>query len=135
MLTDAIWEEALAEGQGSFDNFGPMFGSQLNEEMMAQQMAGVSELAAKPKYQLPLENKYRGQRELFQRGMQFFNNGEIKEAIEVFQAFVEGETEDPSEGWRMLGCHIKSTMRTVRLFFAWSVQWRKTRTIWMHCWL
>ena len=60
---DAIWEEALAEGQGSFDNFGPMFGSQLNEDMMAQQMMGVSELAAKPQYQLPQENKYRGQRE------------------------------------------------------------------------
>ena len=54
-----------------------------HQEMMAQQMAGVSELAAKPKYQLPLENKYRGQRELFQRGMQFFNNGEIKEAINL----------------------------------------------------
>ena len=37
---DAIWEEALAEGQGSFDNFGPMFGGQLNEEMFSAQMAG-----------------------------------------------------------------------------------------------
>ena len=100
---DAIWEEALAEGQGSFDNFGPMFGGQLNEEIMAQQMMGVSDLTAKPQYQLPQENKYRGQQELFEKGMHLFNDGEIKEAIEAFQAFVEGETDDPSEGWRMLG--------------------------------
>ena len=98
---DAIWEEALADGQVNFDNFGPMFGGQLNNDMMSPGMIG--EQTKTPEYQLPQDNKYRGQKELFSKGMQLFNNGEIKEAIEAFQAFVEGETDDPSEGWRMLG--------------------------------
>jgi peroxin-5 len=93
---DAIWNEAIAQGQ-DFDSMGPMFGGQLGDQMMANQAMQQDQ------YQFPEENQYRGQNGLFEKGMEFFNQGLIAEAIEIFQAFVESETDDPSEGWRMLG--------------------------------
>jgi len=93
---DAIWNEAIANGQ-DFDSLGPMFGGPLGDQMMAQQAMQADQ------YQFPEENRFRGQEGMFELGMEKFNQGMIEEAIEAFQSFVESETDDPSEGWRMLG--------------------------------
>jgi len=49
------------------------------------------------------ENPYKDTEDTFGKGMQLFNEGEIEGAIFAFQAFVQNNAEDCSEGWRMLG--------------------------------
>jgi len=96
---DAIWNEAIASGQ-DFDSMGSMFGNgMMNGGMGLQQ----NMQRQKDVYSLPEENKYHGSDNLFDVGMQKFQEGAIADAIAAFQAFVESETDDPSEGWRMLG--------------------------------
>ena len=78
-----------------------MFGGQLGDELM---MGGMNQHHSMvDQYQFPKDNQYRNHDNLFELGMEKFNQGAIAEAIEAFQAFVESDTEDPSEGWRMLG--------------------------------
>ena len=93
---DAIWGDAVRNQEGAFaglENLGNMFGGDVFG-------AGMNNAS---KYELPKENKFRGQSDLFDRGMQLFSEGAIDDAIAAFQAFLEVEEDDPSEGWRMLG--------------------------------
>jgi len=102
---NAIWSEALAQGE-SFEGLGNMFGEMGldGETMFGNQLGNQLAAPSVDQYQLPKENQYRGSQEnLFEVGMVQFNQGSIAEAIEAFQAYVESETEDSSEGWRMLG--------------------------------
>jgi len=59
--------------------------------------------AATKEYVFAEENPYKNMEDTFGKGMQLFNEGEIEGAIFAFQAFVQNNAEDCSEGWRMLG--------------------------------
>ena len=51
-------------------------------------------------------NRFMNQTDAFSKGMKMFHDGDIREAILAFQAHVQNDTDDSSEGWRMLGkCH------------------------------
>ena len=59
--------------------------------------------AAKTEYVFKERNRFMEDDGCFNKGMIFFNEGAITKAIIAFQAFVQQNPEDSSEGWRMLG--------------------------------
>ena len=69
----------------------------------ANSLAAAWQDVATREYVFVEDNPYKEGKDTFAEGMRLFNEGEIDEAILAFQAFVQENTEDSSEGWRMLG--------------------------------
>ena len=69
----------------------------------ANELAAAWQDVATREYIFTEENPYREGKDTFAEGMRLFNEGDIDNAILAFQAFVQENTEDSSEGWRMLG--------------------------------
>ena len=69
----------------------------------ANELAAAWQDVATREYIFTEENPYRQGKDTFAEGMRLFNEGDIDNAILAFQAFVQENTEDSSEGWRMLG--------------------------------
>ncbi len=81
-----------------------MDGKQVNFEQIWQE--ATNQVVTENMYTFAETNKFKEQSNLFQQGIELFNQGEIRDAILAFQAHVQHEVDDSSEGWRMLGkCH------------------------------
>jgi peroxin-5 len=86
-----MWERAMAEAQNS-DPF---------EEAWAEE-------ATAEEYTYTAENPYLNQSDTFKKGVAFFEEGRLSEAILAFEAEVQQHPEN-SEAWRMLGeCHAEN---------------------------
>eukprot|EP00943_MAST-04B_sp_MAST-4B-sp1_P008743 g8743.t1 len=81
-----------------------MDGKKVNFEQIWQE--ATNQIVNQSIYTFAETNKFKEQSNLFQKGIELFNEGEIRDAILAFQAHVQHEVDDSSEGWRMLGkCH------------------------------
>ena len=81
-----------------------MDGKQVNFEQAWKD--ATNQVVNQDLYTFEESNKFKDHDDTFMKGMELFHQGEIREAILAFQAHVQQEVDDSSEGWRMLGkCH------------------------------